>query len=352
MAPMCLGPPRALVVAASAVSLLAAGAVSSAADRALLWDRAGVGNLERTLNAGARRGLRLAAVSDGLPSCSVIVMQAPETAGAPAEYRVVGEKELAGALDGLVAQGFVPRFAPPGIGTRREVVFEKASPQPPGDTWRLIEFEKLEDMAAALATAAADGFRPRLLVRPPFRSWPGLSEPGKVLAAKPRDGAAMESRVVMTTRKNVDAESRDVAASTKAGWQVDLFFTSSRDGGPTGRRERGVVVLSRAAGATRGVEVTIERRASFGIVAETFLGAGQYWDEYLFASAAHERRQTWASPLRLGARDVGCGPLPFGFLFDAPKDLAWSIIGLVARPAVSGQGAELLYITDQTIGLR
>ncbi len=352
MAPMRTRLSRAVGVAASTVTLVAAGVMLSAADRQVMWDRAGVGNLERTLNAAARKGLRLAAVSDGLPSCSVIVMQTPEPAGGLSEYRVVGEKELAGALDDLVAQGFVPRAAPPGIGTRREVVFEKTSPPAPGDAWRLIEFEKLDDMGAALASAAADGYRPRLLVRPPFRSWPGLSEKGRVLAARPRGGAVLESRVVIATRKNVDAESRDVAASTKAGWQVDLLFTSSRDGGPTGRRERGVVVMSRAAGVTTGVEVTIERRSSFGIVAETFLGAGQYWDEYLFASADHERRQTWASPLRLGANDVSCGPLPFGFLFDAPKDLAWSIIGLVARPAATGQGAELLYITDQTIGLR
>lgn len=352
MARMLLRLPRTLGVAASTVSLLAAGVVLAAADRPLLWERAGVGNLERTLNAGARKGLRLTAVSDGLPSCSVIVMQAPDPAGGPTEYRVVGEKELAGALDGLVAQGFVPRFAPPGIGTRREVVFEKTSTQPSGDAWRLVEFETLEAMGPALAAAAADGYRPELLVRPPFRSWPGLSERGKVLAAKPREGAALESRVIVATRKNVDAESRDVATATKSGWQVDLFFTSTRDGGPAGRRERGVVVLSRPAGATTGIEVTIERRASFGIIAEQFVGAGQYWDEYLFASAEHERRQTWASPLRLGAGDVGCGPLPFGFLIDAPKDLAWSIIGLVARPALSGAGAELLYITDQTIGLR
>lgn len=344
---------RALAIAASTVSLVAAGVAVSAADRPLLWERAGVGDLERTLNTGARKGLRLAAVSDGLPACSVIVMQTPEPAGAPAEYRVVAEKALAGTLDGLVAQGFVPRAAPPGIGTRREVVFERTSPQGSDDTWRLIEFEKLEDMGAALGTAAAEGYRPRLLVKPPFRSWPGLSEKGLVLAAKPKAGAGtLEIRVVTTTKKNVEAESRDVAASTKAGWQVDLFFTSTRDGGPTGRRERGVVVMSRAEGAATGVEVTIARRSSFGIVAETFLGAGQYWDEYLFASADHERRQTWASPLRLGANDVGCGPLPFGFLFDAPKDLAWSILGLVARPAATGQGAELLYITDQTIGLR
>lgn len=344
--------PRAALIAASTVSLIALGASLLAADRALLWDRAGVGNLERTLNNGARRGLRLAAVSDGLPSCSVIVMQTPEPAAGAIEYRVVGERELSGALDGLVAQGFVPRAAPPGIGTRREVVFERTSAPVTGEAWRLIEFEKLEDMAAALATAASDGFRPRLLVRPPFRSWPGLSEKGRMLVAKPRDGGPVESRVVIATRKNVDAESRDVAASTKAGWQVDLFFTSTRDGGPSGRRERGVVVMSRTAGATKGVEVTLERRSSFGIVADQFVGGGQYWDEYLFASAEHERRQTWASPLRLGARDVGCGPLPLGFLFDAPKDQAWSIVGLVARPAVTGEGAELLYLTDQTFGVR
>jgi hypothetical protein len=344
--------PRARRVAAPAVVLLSAGVALAAADRPLSWDRAGVGNLERTLNTGARKGLRLAAVSDGLPACSVMVMQTPEPAGGAVEYRVVGEKELAGALDGLVAQGFVPRAAPPGIGARREVVFEKTSAPAPGEAWRLIEFETLEAMGPALAAAAADGYRPRLLVRPPFRSWPGLSERGRVLVARPREGGALESRVVVATRRNVDAESRDVAASTKAGWQVDLFFTSTRDGGPTGRRERGVVMMSRPAGATTGVEVTIERRSSFGLVAEQFLGAGPYWDEYLFASADHARRQTWASPLRLGANDVGCGPLPIGFLFDAPKDLAWSIIGLVARPAVTGQGAELLYITDQSIGMR
>ena len=34
---------------------------------------------------------------------------------------------------------------------------------------------------------------------------------------------------------------------------------------------------------------------------------------------------------------------------DAPRDLAWSIVSLLARPISTG-GVELVYLTDQRLG--
>ena len=137
--------------------------VTARADRAVAWVTVD-GAFERELNTHAARGLRLAATSDGLP-CTVAVMQAPERAGAPAAYRVVQERELAAALDGLIDEGFMPRASARTIGTRHQVVFERTTPtRPPGD-WRLIAFDKLEDLEAALVAAAGEGFQVRLIVR-------------------------------------------------------------------------------------------------------------------------------------------------------------------------------------------
>jgi hypothetical protein len=71
---------------------------------------------------------------------------------------------------------------------------------------------------------------------------------------------------------------------------------------------------------------------------DVVIGAAAYWDEVLVASVKAERRQAWASPARLGARDADCGPLGFAFRFDAPVDESRSITGLVAKPASTAGG--------------
>ncbi|MBL8138887.1 MAG: hypothetical protein JNL48_19855 [Acidobacteria bacterium] len=332
-----------------AAAMLAAGASAAAADRAVGWLRAGGGGFERELTAGARRGLRLAAVSDGVP-CAIGVLQAPAAAGPAPEYRVVADRELAGMLDGLVGQGFVPVASTRTFGARHEVAFERLSAGRPAGTWRLVEFEKLEDLPAAVSVAAAEGYRARLLVRPAFRSWPGLSERGLLLAVKPPDAAVRESRVVFATKKNVDDMAAEIAAATRAGWQFDLLFSNTRDGGGTGRRERATVVLSKPrTGTVPPATVTIERRSSFGMAGDEVVGAAAYWDEYLFASLDHDRRQAWASPIRLSANDAGCGALGLGFRFDAPRDQLADIVALLARP-LPGGGFEMVVVTNQRLG--
>lgn len=173
------------------------------------------------LNAQAGRGFRVAAVSDGLASCSIVALQQPETTGVGVAYRVVADKDLAGALDGLVDSGFTPRAMAQGIGTRRDVIFERGAARP--GAWRLVEFASLEDLERALATAGAEGYRARVFVRPALKSWPGLSHGGMILAEKAANAPAVEVRVWTGTKKNVDDLARDIKGATTEGWQFDLL---------------------------------------------------------------------------------------------------------------------------------
>ncbi|MEZ5285665.1 MAG: hypothetical protein R2712_12835 [Vicinamibacterales bacterium] len=329
-----------------------AGCAVLAADRPLAWIRPGLGSVERELNAEARRGLRLAAVSDGLP-CSVAVLQAVDAGAPPVEYRVVRDKDVPGALDDLIAGGFVPRASTRVIGGWYDVVFERVSGAPAPGRWRAIEFEKLDDLPAAVTAAAAEGYRARVLVRPPFRSWPGLSARGVLLAERSPAAGPVESRTVVATRKDVADASREVAAATRAGWQLDLLFTQTRDGSPQGRRERAIAILGRdGRTAADGRAIVLERRSSFGLVGKLIVGAAPYWDEYLFASADVDRHQAWASPIRVDAGDADCGPLGFAFRSSAPRDMAWPVVGLLAKPAVNRTDFELILVTDQGLGAR
>lgn len=343
---------RVACAGAVAVVSLALGAWMSAASRPVTWLRP-VGALERDLNAQAARGLRFAAVSDGLPSCSVVVMQAPEGAGAPATYRVVSDRDLAASLARLVDQGFVPRGAVRSVGARHEVIFERTTPPRPSGEWRLIEFEKVEELQAALTAPASEGYRPVLVVRPALRSWPGLSERGMVLAVKAPGAAPLDLQIHSATRRDVSELARHVEAATSAGWRFDLLFAHPRDGGPKGRRERATVVLSQPrAAATPGTAVRIERRSSFGILGDVVVGAVAYWDEILVASVKGERRNAWATPVRLAARDVECGPLGFSFDSGAPDEQAWSITALVAKPSARSGDYDLLVVSDHNLNLR
>ncbi len=330
-------------------AVLAAPRWLDAADRAVVWVLAQDRGLERDLNREAARGLRLAAVSDGLP-CTVAALQAPETAGPAASYRVVGDREVAAALPALVAEGFVPKASARMVGTRHQVVFERAGVPAAAAEWRAVEFEKLEDLDGALASAARDGFQVGLAVRAPFRSWPGLSEPGLVLARKAATaGPARESRVLVGSNRDLKDVIEPLKTATAQGWTLDGVLTSARDGGRDGRRERVVLMLSRAPGAAAGTGAGIERHRSCGIFgAGARVGAGLFWNDYLPAGAPDERRQIWATPIALSAQEAGCAGIGLKLRFDGMRDQTWDIVALLAKPKEPA-GYELAVVTENKL---
>ena len=332
------------------VALLGAGPVGlDAADRAVVWLLAGERNFERDLNREAARGFRLAAISDGLP-CSVAALQMAESAGGPVAYRVVPERELATALPDLVAQGFVPMATARMVGTRHQVVFERTTATRAQGEWRVIEFEKLEDLDGALTAAAGDGFQVKFAVRPPFRSWPGLSEKGLVLAMKATGGGARQSRVLVGTKRDLKDVTAPLAAATAEGWTLDGLLTSARDGGRELRRERVVLMLSRGGDAAAGPSVGIERHTSFGLFGKgTLAGAGLFWNDYLTAWVPTDRLQNWASPIQLSPLEASCAGIEFKLRFDGMKDQAWNIVALLAKPR-EPDGYELVVVTEQRFG--
>jgi hypothetical protein len=336
------GAVAALVVSAP----LGSSHVAARADRAVAWFTASGAALERDLNSYAARGLRVAAVSEGLP-CAVTVMQTPASGGA-AQYRVVQDRSLAAALGELPDAGFEPRFAPRMSFGRAEVIFERVDGIRAVASWRLIEFADLDALEPAIARAARDGYQPRLLARAFLKSWPGMSEKGLILAARTANGAARDAKVVVGTSRNVDQIAKSVADATTAGWHIDLLLSSARDGSRELRRERLVAVMTRpSAGVTTGPKATVERSSSFGIFGKgPIAGAVPFWNEYAFAWTPADRRQVWASPIRLTTDEGRCVGLDFKLRLDAPHDHAWSIVGLVARPLETG-GFELVYLTDQ-----
>ncbi len=320
-------------------------------DRVVVWTVAGEAALERELNGQAARGLRVAAVSDGLP-CTVTALQATERPGPAAAYRVVADRDLESMLAPLAADGFVPRLAHRRVAGRAHVIFERVGDARPAPAWRLVEFADLNALPAAVTAIAGEGFHPRLLVRYPLKSWPGLSERGLILASKTDSGKAREAQVVVGQSNKIDEAARAVADATSQGFGFDLLFTGSRDGSHATRRERLVVLLSRetgAAGASRPVR--LERASSFGTFGSGVpLGVAPFWnDYYVYAWSPAERRQTWASPIRLSANEAGCGSLSFKLRLDAPRDQAWNIVGLVARK-LPNEAYELVYVTDQRLG--
>jgi hypothetical protein len=354
---------RSALLTAMAVALIAAGLdagtpagprSSAPADRALYWTTASDAGLERELNTYGARGLRVAATSDGLP-CTVTVMQTPERAPAPVAYRVVADKDLGAAIASLPETGFVPVVAHRSLSTREMVIFERVSAERAAPPWRLIEFAQLEELEGALAAAARDGFQARVVVRPAFRSWPGLSKKGMVLAVRAGSGAPREARVLVGTSRNVDNIAKELSALTAAGWTLDGLFSSARDGSRDGkretRRERLVAMLSRdpAAKLPEVKDIKLERTSSFGIFGSGLsAGAAPFWNEYVYAWTPAPRHHTWASPIRLSDSEAQCAGLSFKLRIDAPRDHTWSIVGLIARPLETG-GYELIYLTDQGV---
>ena len=321
------------------------------ADRALFWTTAGEAGLERDLNAQAARGLRVAAVSDGLP-CTITVMQATERPAPPAAYKVVADRDLEATTGPLVADGFAPRLAHRRVAGRAHVIFERAGAERPSSVWRLIEFADLDALQPAVAAAAGDGFQARMLVRYPLKSWPGLSEKGLILASKSDGGRPREVEVIVGQSNRIEADAQAVAGAAAKGFSFDLLFTGSRDGSPGARRERLLVLLSREAGATPAArQIRLERSSSFGTFGSGIpLGVAPFWDDYyVYAWSPAERRQTWASPIRLSANEAGCGGLSLKLRLDAPRDQLSTIVGLAARK-LPNLAYELVYVTDQRIG--
>ena len=329
----------------------ATSAFDAPADRAVIWTTAGEAGLERELNTQAARGLRVAAVSDGLP-CTVTAMQAPERAAPAAAYRVVADRDLQARLAQLSEEGFAPRLAHRRAGGRAHVIFDRAGADRPAQTWRLIEFADVEALPAAISAAAADGFRARLLVRYPLKSWPGLSERGLILASRDGAGRPREAHVVIGQSRDIAGAARAVSDATAKGFSFDLLATGSRDGSTQTRRERVLVLLSKDAGVSAVANaVRLEKSTSFGTFGSGVpLGAAPFWDDsYVHAWSPAERRQTWASPIRLSADEASCLGLSLKLRVDAPGDHAWTIVGLAARK-IPVNAWELVYITDQRLG--
>jgi hypothetical protein len=336
-----------LVAGVVAATLLAVGVTARAADRAVAWVTVD-GAFERDLNRQAARGLRLAAISDGLP-CGVAVMQAPEPAAPPATYRVVADRDLA-QLSSLLDDGFVPRAATRIVGARHAVVFERTTPLRPRGQWVVVSFPTLEVLGGALFSVAVDGYRPKLLVRPPFRSWPGLSEPGILLAAKDQGASRVESRVLFGANRDLNDLAVPLKAATAEGWTLDVLFSSARDGSERMRRERLVAALSRTSGTTTGPAVSIERHTSFGLFgAGTIAGAAAFWNDYLTAWTPQDRRQIWASPILLSNGEASCAGLGFKLRIDGMDDQAYDIVALLGKPRATG-GHELVVVTEQRLG--
>jgi hypothetical protein len=319
------------------------------ADREVAWMTSRDAALKREFNAHAARGLRVAAVSDGLP-CAVTVMQAPERPLPPASYRVVADRSLGASLAPLVGEGYVPRVAQTSATGRAQVIFERDGADRPSEAWQLVEFADMNALAAALEAPARDGFQPRLLARYPLKSWAGLSERGQIVLSKRKGAKPRDVRVVAGQSRDVGAVAKAVADAAKDGFDFDLLATGSRDGSKSLRRERVHVVLSRETGAAAGRALQVERETSFGTFGHGIpLGTAPFWDDsYIHAWSPADRRQTWASPIRLSENEANCIGLSFKLRVDAPRDQASDIVGLAAHKVLNGY--ELIYVTDQRLG--
>lgn len=314
------------------------------------WLRADSGRFERELNQAAAGGLRLVAVTDGLP-CAFAILQTPQDTGAQDEYRVVRDNDVAAQLPALVEAGFIPKWSAPGVGTRYNVILERGPSASATGAWRAIEFAKLEELEPALVAAAGDGFQARVLVRPPNRSWPGLSSRGMILLSKMAGAGARDTRVIAGSGRNVADEAKMVSAASSDGWSVDLLFTSSRDGSQTMRRERLIVVLSRDRSAKPAPRpVTLERSSSFGMVGSGVpVASAAYWDEYLFAWSPVDRRQMWATPVRLADATATCSSIDYRLRFEAPRTQRSTIVGAIGKPGAI-KGFELVLVIEERLG--
>jgi hypothetical protein len=346
---------RHLVTLALSSTLLAGiTVVARQGTRTVAWvvgatDRAA----ERALNAHAARGLRVATAADGL-QCPLLVLQAPEGAAPATDYRVVADRDLAASLPELTEQGYEPRAMVRRVGTRADVVWERVAPRQTTG-WRLTEFANPDTLEADLAVVAREGYRPRLLARPYFRSWPGLSEKGLILSGQRSGGGPREVRVLRGTRREVETLAGELTGLATQGWEFDLAFTSSRDGSREVRRERVFIVLSRAAegGRTPAAPLRLVRTGSWGLVGDgALLFAGVYWNDFLFIYRPEERHHIWASPLRLSSNEASCIGLDIKLRFDGQREPRSTITSAIARPVSGSDDVELIVTVDERLGGR
>jgi hypothetical protein len=340
---------------AATLALAAPIAPAIVADREVAWVViANESSTERELNAEAARGLRLATVTDGL-ACPVAVMQTPNPpARGSASYRLVADRELAEALPGLTDGGWEPRGLIHRLGGRAHVIWEQRE-RPKGPriaAWRPIEFSNPDTLEADLAAAAREGFQPRLLARNYLRSWPGLSEKGLLLMARRTGATPREIRVLRGTKRDGDDLAKEVEALTSAGWALDVAFTASRDGNRTTRRERAYLIFSREAGTRApATPLRLVRATSWGMVGagEPVFGAA-YWNDLLFVFHPAERRQSWATPIRLSAMEAQCGGLAMKLRIDGQREQRSTIVGAATRPVQGTDGFELVLLLDERLG--
>lgn len=343
------------IAAAIDASSAAVDSGAATADRQVAWVVvANEASAERELNAHAARGLRFATASDGL-ACGVAVMQTPDPPlTGPASYRLVADRDLAAALPELTEGGYEPRGLVRRQGGRAHVIWERGerAREPRIAAWRLVEFANPDTLEADLAMAAGDGFQPRLLARTALRSWPGLSEKGLLLMGKAAAGAPRELRVLRGTKRDVDDLSKDVDALGAQGWTLDVAFTSSRDGSRDARRERAYLVFSRAVGGREpAAAIRLERSSSWGMIGSGVpVAAMNYWNDFLVAYRPAERRQMWASPIRLSAMEANCAGLAFKLRLDGGREQRSTIVAVVARSRPGTSDMELVVVLDERIG--
>lgn len=344
--------PRVTLLVRLALFVPLSAVLTAAADRDVAWIVvANEGSTEREMNAQAARGMRLATVTEGL-ACPVAVMQTPDPPAPGAmSYRLVSDRELAAELPALTDQGWEPRGLVHRLGGRAHVIWERR--ERPRDTriaaWRPLEFSNPDTLEADLAAAAQEGFRPRLLARHYLRSWPGLSEKGLLLLGQRAGAKPREIRVLRGTKRDVDDLAKEVEALTSAGWGLDVAFTSSRDGNRTTRRERAYLIFSRESGSSGpGTPLRLVRATSWGMVGagEPVFGAA-YWNDFLFIFRPAERRQSWATPIRLTAFEAQCGGLAMKLRIEGQREERSTIVGAAARPVQGTDGFELILLLDE-----
>ncbi|MEZ5289596.1 MAG: hypothetical protein R2745_00795 [Vicinamibacterales bacterium] len=339
--------------ALAALGLLTAAPSARVAARDLRWAPAVDGRLARELNGYARRGFRLAAISDGLP-CEIAAVQAQDGPPRAFEYRLVPARGIPADLAALVADGWVPRGTTHGA-VPDAVVLERATPRETSGAWRVVEFESYSTLARALAPAAAEGFRPRLVLRQPFGGLFGRGRTTGVVAAARAEGADPREVTVLSGAKgDLEDLGAPVAEATRAGWQFDLVQTPRTT---PDRRTVAHVVLSRTragAAAARAGDVVTVSTPSIALGVGRVLGIAPYQDRYVtatvpvdLASGVTTTERAW-----LGPSDATCPPVGGFRDFHPPRRAGDDVVAVVARPSDRQGGGYDVLVVMQAPGAR
>jgi len=338
------------MAATTLLCVLTAGPAARAANRDLRWEPAYDRNLARELNGYARRGFRLAAISEGLP-CEIAAVQAQEGEPRAFEYRVQSPLAVPADLEPLFADGWVPRGMTHGVGMDA-VVLERATPRGPSKTWRAVAFESAATMERDLGRAAADGFRPRLVVRHPFEGLFGRGKaPGVVALAKVEGAGPRDTKVLRGSRRTLDDVAPAVAEATRGGWEVDLVYTPRAT---PDRREVAFALLSTArASPGRGALVRLSPM-SIAMPTGRVLGIAPFFDGYVVATSdAFEPpyRFTTSERFLLVPENAKCPLLGTFRDFHPPRRTEHDVVALVARPSDrSAGGYDVLVVMDGVAG--